>query len=229
MQKFSKRAFTLAEILIVLTIIGVMAVMTIPSLIQGTNSTQKVTLFKKAFNAITNAYATEFAVKAKPTGNTEANQILVFNALKNQLNVKYFVKAKATSGEGASASVASNAAYSGEKLYEITSLNNASKLNLWIVTEDGIGYKVEEGGSATCDTKLNINSQDTSAKAKTKSCVMIKVDVGGIKSTNTECADNDDVNDLRCDQTYFYVSDSGITSGNPDSVATGKIINKDNN
>ena len=50
-----KNAFTLAEILIVLTIIGVMAVMTIPSLMQNANSQHKIALFKKAFNAVSNA------------------------------------------------------------------------------------------------------------------------------------------------------------------------------
>ena len=63
-----EKGFTLAEILIVLTIIGVMAVMTIPSLIQNSNSQQKIAMFKKGFNALSNAYATEFAIKTPPQG-----------------------------------------------------------------------------------------------------------------------------------------------------------------
>ena len=59
-------AFTMAEILIVLTIIGVMAVLTVPSLIQNSQSQAKITKFKKAYAAISNAYATEFALKNAP-------------------------------------------------------------------------------------------------------------------------------------------------------------------
>ena len=82
--------FTLAEILIVLTIIGVMAVMTIPSLIQNANSQHKIAMFKKAFNAVSNAYATEFATKTPPTTSSDKDYKLVYDALANQLNVKYY-------------------------------------------------------------------------------------------------------------------------------------------
>jgi len=48
----SKRAFTLAEILISLTIIGVVAAITIPSLTGKTNSKQFAATYKKAFSTI---------------------------------------------------------------------------------------------------------------------------------------------------------------------------------
>lgn len=242
MQKSCKQAFTLAEILIVLTIIGVMAVMTIPSLIQGTNSQQKITLFKKAFNALTNAYATEFAVKAKPTnskvkggeGDDKNNAVAgdsglaLFTALANQLNVKYFVLAS-----------------SGAKEYNKTTVLTAEATTVdtyWIVTEDGIGYRVERGGIDPCQPKLDVNAaaKDTAntggtAATKAKSCFVVRVDVGGLKTTTGDdslCSDGTqtaatDVNDLSCDQTLFFVSDSGITSGHPDNTITGRIISKE--
>ena len=47
--------FTLAEVLITLGIIGVVAAMTIPSLIQNTASTQRMSQYKKTFSTLTNA------------------------------------------------------------------------------------------------------------------------------------------------------------------------------
>ena len=50
-----KYAFTLAEVLITLGIIGVVAAMTIPTLMQNTNAKDVVAKVKKANNTITNA------------------------------------------------------------------------------------------------------------------------------------------------------------------------------
>lgn len=57
MKRFMKKrfGFTLAEVLITLGIIGVVAAMTIPSLIQNTNSTRWTSQYKKTFATLTNA------------------------------------------------------------------------------------------------------------------------------------------------------------------------------
>ena len=47
--------FTLAEVLITLGIIGVVAAMTIPTLVQNINSTKWTSQYKKAFSTLTNA------------------------------------------------------------------------------------------------------------------------------------------------------------------------------
>ena len=51
-----KKAFTLAEVLITLGIIGVVASMTIPSLISGYRDKQYVTALKKSVSILSNAY-----------------------------------------------------------------------------------------------------------------------------------------------------------------------------
>lgn len=55
MKKF-KRGFTLAEVLIVLGIIGVVAEMTIPTLIINTNEKVTIVAVKKAFSTLSQAY-----------------------------------------------------------------------------------------------------------------------------------------------------------------------------
>lgn len=51
-----KKGFTLAEVLITLVIIGVIAAMTIPTLINKTNEQETVTAVKKAYSVISQAY-----------------------------------------------------------------------------------------------------------------------------------------------------------------------------
>jgi prepilin-type N-terminal cleavage/methylation domain-containing protein len=50
-----KAAFTLAEVLITLTIIGIIATMTIPGLINSTNKTENVVALKKAYSTLSQA------------------------------------------------------------------------------------------------------------------------------------------------------------------------------
>jgi prepilin-type N-terminal cleavage/methylation domain-containing protein len=58
MQKYNKKiyikAFTLAEVLITLAIIGVVAALTIPTVVQNYQKTQVVTQLKKTFSALSN-------------------------------------------------------------------------------------------------------------------------------------------------------------------------------
>jgi len=52
----TKHAFTLAEVLITLTIIGVIAAITIPSLLQNMDNQQNKTAWKKAYSEMEQAY-----------------------------------------------------------------------------------------------------------------------------------------------------------------------------
>ena len=51
-----RKAFTLAEVLITLVIIGVIAAITIPSLINKTNEQETVVAVKKAYSILSQAY-----------------------------------------------------------------------------------------------------------------------------------------------------------------------------
>lgn len=212
-----KFGFTLAEILIVLTIIGVMAVMTIPSLIQNANSQHKVALFKKAFNALSNAYATEFAVKTPPKswndGETSKGGMKVFDAISNQMNIKYYVKLT-----GADYSV----------LRKVFTRPTANASLYWSIAEDGISYRVFYGNTdRDCPSKLDLNKCTATETVRNDiSCIFIVVDVDGpFNGPNANCNDGDDINNLSgCDIIRFWVTSDGITSGNPDCTISGRII-----
>ena len=54
-EDYMKKAFTLAEVLITLGIIGVVAAMTIPTLIANTNSAKFKSQYKKTLSALNQA------------------------------------------------------------------------------------------------------------------------------------------------------------------------------
>ena len=70
-----KSAFTLAEVLITLGIIGVVAAMTLPALIQKNNAKSLEVAFKKAYSNLYNAFnQTEDRPDGDPDWNSEFAQ-----------------------------------------------------------------------------------------------------------------------------------------------------------
>ena len=66
-NSLKKSAFTLAEVLITLGIIGVVAVITLPSLIQSNIEKQRVAQLKKAYSELSQAYNLAIAENGSPT------------------------------------------------------------------------------------------------------------------------------------------------------------------
>lgn len=85
------KGFTLAEVLITLGIIGIVAAMTIPTLMNKTNDAELKTAAKKAFSVANQAYLMAANENGGSLGlykasmNTQA--LVKFNALKSQLKV----------------------------------------------------------------------------------------------------------------------------------------------
>ena len=74
-----KKGFTLAEILIVLMVIGVIATMTIPTLLGAVQDQQYKTAYKKAFNQISGIMAMEAVGGSLPAKNKIAGNNSVHN------------------------------------------------------------------------------------------------------------------------------------------------------
>jgi prepilin-type N-terminal cleavage/methylation domain-containing protein len=79
-----KLGFTLAEVLITLVIIGVIAAMTVPTLMNNTNSQEFRSAFKKALSSINQAIEREYAIDGNTLGD-ESN--LVTDVFKQNLQV----------------------------------------------------------------------------------------------------------------------------------------------
>lgn len=91
--------FTLAEVLITLAIIGVVAAMTIPSVIVRTNQQEFKSGFKKAVSVLNQAITMNIAIDSEsPADTTTATEL--FNYLTRRLNV---IKTVATLSGGSNA------------------------------------------------------------------------------------------------------------------------------
>ena len=85
----TKSAFTLAEVLITLVIVGVIAAMTIPTLINKTQNQEFVSKLKKAYSTLTQATNMIRAEKGAVTSWNITNTSDVYNAYKKYLvNIK---------------------------------------------------------------------------------------------------------------------------------------------
>ena len=84
--------FTLAEVLITLGIIGVVAAMTMPTLINSTGGAQLKVAYKKALSVLNQAAALNLALNdydfnAATTSTTQATDASVYNLIKSRMNV----------------------------------------------------------------------------------------------------------------------------------------------
>ncbi len=116
-----RNAFTLAEVLIALVIIGVIASMTIPTLLNNTNSQEYRTALKKSVAMINQAVTLHYALEGKTVSDYTTATDLRDNLLAKRLNVVSTTASLAYKG-GATATV---------------------------VTADGIAYSFASAG--TCD------------------------------------------------------------------------------
>ena len=82
--------FTLAEVLITLGIIGVVAAMTMPTLLNSTNGAQYKTAYKKALSVISQAIVLNLALDDYDLGTTTSTDLTgtsIFALLNNRMNV----------------------------------------------------------------------------------------------------------------------------------------------
>lgn len=115
MRLSNKSAFTLAEVLITLGIIGVVAAMTMPTLMNSTQGAQYKAAYKKGLSALSQAVTLNvalddynFAQATNGTNPTAATAASIYNIFKNRMNV---VKTTSgTTGYGISADTASGVA-----------------------------------------------------------------------------------------------------------------------
>ena len=203
-----KKGFTLAEILIVLMVIGVIATMTIPSMMKGVTEAQLKAGYKKAYNTIANFAAMERVAGAWPAKGTAENMALLYQGLNSSLSVKTFARQSVNEGAVLQSSDDNYKACitaeingtnttigSGNDCFEIhtaaaaTENGTASSVDeIWIVTEDNIAYTVQNGGRTdqNCATKQAISAAEDDNAAAALSCFVMVVDVNGLaKGPNT--------------------------------------------
>ena len=204
-----KKGFTLAEILIVLMVIGVIATMTIPSMMKGVTEAQLKAGYKKAYNTIANFAAMERVSGALPSRGSAANISLLYQSLNSALSVKSFAVQDVNAGlilqnndenyptciQATINGTPTDIGYGDDCPTLTTGLADTTggiptgAGAHWIITEDNIAYTILEGGrnsNTNCATKQEIASLDDDAAAAAASCLVMIVDVNGMaKGPNT--------------------------------------------
>lgn len=148
-------AFTLAEILITLSIIGVIAALTIPALNSYTKQLSYITALKKAFSVVNQAYSMISMDNSRPFRECATNDSeCLVNLLK-----PYLSYTKTVSGTGSS------------KLpgcWDNDELLNAGEQHVCMLTNDGMAF--------------DFDMEWTNCSPL---CAFVSVDVNGLKDPNT--------------------------------------------
>ena len=81
-----KLGFTLAEVLITLVIIGVIAAMTVPTLMNNTNSQEFRTALKKAISGVNQALTLHYALEGLGAQDYNSEETLISDVFKTRVN-----------------------------------------------------------------------------------------------------------------------------------------------
>lgn len=237
-----KKGFTLAEILIVLMVIGVIATMTVPSMMKGVQEAQYKTGFKKAYNTLTNLTG-KLGVEGKmPAASGQFDITSFFIAMMDNLSVREVYLYDPAQRAAAPGTAVRGVTYWSDgtqrqfgpavNAFAIAQQNNTSVDNYWIITDDGIAYTLEEGPqNATCSEKGVISRQTTEEQMSLASCFRILVDVNGVnKAPNLlepqsyGLTRGNAMTALTGDRFHVYVGRDGVTTGNSGDHAAARIV-----
>ncbi len=206
-----KKGFTLAEVMVALSLIGVISVLTVPSLVKNSNVTKKAIAYKKAQLALNEAFVNS---STDGDGNITKDIKTLLDKITKNMGVKYYSSngTNVTSAHGAAAGK-----------------NNSSN---WIITNDGIGYKFTQlqDDSKCVNNIVTINTQGTSANTESKACYKVLVDIDGPKkgentdATVTRTDDGKKITAITGDRFTIYIGTDGIATGNPGHVDGAKIL-----
>lgn len=196
-----KKGFTLAEVLITLVIIGVIAAMTIPTLMNSTNQQEFRVGLKKAISAVNQAVSLNYALEGKSIGDDELNSSA--NVVKNLFQKRMSVISTATTD--VAFATASDVTPGTDNVF---------------YTADGMRYAINVGTTANYDSDANEYYYG-----------YLLIDVNGDKGPNTLTTDGKAPRDTYIATVYgnrVVAGKPGATSGYeyaPKAVLFDKKVN----
>jgi prepilin-type N-terminal cleavage/methylation domain-containing protein len=171
----NNKAFTLAEVLITLLIIGVVASLTIPAIIADTEKAETATQVKKYQSVISQAVMNiknEYGSIINSPLNSNSSVTTEWNALKSKLNI---VKdCGILAGQGCWANVMSKYLYGTDaKNWDLYTSGGKG------ILQDGSSICLEAGSNCSS----NVSSNNSGPLYNTM-CAEVCIDVNGIKAPN---------------------------------------------
>lgn len=200
MPHINNLAFTLAEVLITLGIIGIIAALTIPTLIQNANEKATVTAVKKAYSVLSQAYTLAVQENGTPdTWNLSADG----NGATNILNMLApYLKISQNCGTGTGCFPAN--AYQQLKGGDYSGGSNDTNTNY-------AKAKLSDGTLLLAASFADCNLSIGTTPGLQSICGGISVDVNGFKKPNQ----------FGIDYFGFYITKFGIIPYGSPSVTTG--------
>ena len=179
--KMVRSGFTLAEVLITLGIIGVVAAMTMPTLMNATNGAQYKTAYKKALSVISQAVVLNLALADYDLGTTTStgigdDDVSIFALLNNRMNV---VRSETGSIEGYSVLIGDSATAVGSAAATTTPIADT---NYTVFFNDGIMFTFKKA-AINCTEANTIG--ETAAAPSSNNCYGF-IDVNGTKAPNRQ-------------------------------------------
>ena len=197
-------AFTLAEVLITLVIIGVIATITVPTLINKTNKQEYVSRLKKAYSTLSQATNLIIAEEGPPKNNWASDPIKIYDLYKKYLTY--------------SRDCDNSTKCWGTGSYKYLNGNNYGALDNWdnyrkIVLNDGISVMFDQFSSSECTFYWEDGNPGSG-------CALIWVDVNGAKKPNiigrdtfTFVVKEKGLYPVGCNSTWAYCSNSSNSLG----------------
>lgn len=244
-----KKGFTLAEVLIVLMVIGVIAMLTVPSLMNGVSEAQYKTGFKKAYNALTNIASMEKISGQLPAVATADGATQFMAALNSNLSVKEYASQNISAGTalpissfGSSMKVNGQTFGSGTNpIIDFTPAKAAAANSIkgttagWIISEDNLAYTVLYSNlpaNDNCKNKSEINAKATLAEILQATCNVVVVDVNGLsKGPNMlepqvlrDLVSSTNMEVFTGDQFLIFVGLDGVASGAKATSVSGRLV-----
>ena len=173
-----KRGFTLAEVLITLGIIGVVAALTIPTLMNNYQKSQYVTGLKKAYTEINQALV-QVAADRGCIGDLKCTGLFTFDSSDfGSEFVKYFNAIKNCEKNSGcfSNEVIVKDHYDGTG--NLTGYDDWTSGMYRFITADGMVFSIDQAGDCSTDLSSNVTNN------LTQYCADIYIDVNGIQGPN---------------------------------------------
>jgi len=176
-------AFTLAEVLITLGIIGVVAAMTIPTLVQNYQKTQYVASLKKAYSTISGAIK-QLTTDSGCVGDLRCTDLFASTVTTTTFGdelVKYMSVAK--NCRDSASTFSAGGCKDVHNVYWDGSGSTYGNLAYAFITADGMSFEF-----APYTDNCSASEYDTTKKV----CTIVRIDVNGAKKTNA------------CGRDYFF-------------------------
>lgn len=157
---FRKSAFTLSEVLITLVIIGVIAALTVPFIMNNTNKHEFRSALKKSISSLNQALEKHWATEGLSASDYTSADLLIDNVFKKQMNI-----------------------VSDDSIAEFTSSECRENSKIFVTT-DGIIYCVTNYASSNSDEEnVPCNYNNTTPCSQTVG-PNLYIDVNGLKKPN---------------------------------------------